>query len=183
MPKRMIIFVYFNLINNSYMKQLSHILLTTAILLIASVCVAQQIDYRKIGTPLPDLKVVDRSDIVYTKLDITENRNFFLVMFNPQCGHCVDAAKVFRNNKLLFDDNTVMFVTVAEMMEMLPAFAGEVDWIDGANMILGVDSAQVIADLFNYVAVPQVNIYDADYKLIKVLNGDIKLEDLQAYIR
>lgn len=164
-------------------KQLNSICILIVLLFTAAVAMGQQIDYRKVGAPLPDIKIIDRAGITFTKTDITEDRNFFLVMFNPTCGHCVDVAKVFRDNKIFFDDNTVMFMSAAETMVQLPAFAGQVDWEDGANMILGEDHADCVKDLYNHQTVPQVNIYDASLQLIKTFNGTVSMKDLEVYIK
>lgn len=142
-----------------------------------------KIDYRKIGAPMPELRVVDRAGLTYTALDFTEDRNAFLVLFNPTCGHCLDLAQLIMKNKTSFEDNTVIMMAAAEMMSFLPQFAGEANWEDGANFILGVDSAHVVEELFNYQMLPQINIYDKDHRLIKSIYGDISMPELEAYLK
>ncbi len=143
----------------------------------------EKIDFRKIGAPMPELRVVDRAGLTYTALDFTEDRNAFLILFNPTCGHCLDVAQLIMKNKTSFEDNTVMMMAAAEMMSFLPRFAGEANWEDGANFILGVDSAHVVEELFNYQTLPQINIYDKDHKLIKSIYGDASMQELEAYLK
>lgn len=143
----------------------------------------EKIDYRKIGAPMPELRIVDRAGLSYSALDFTEDKNAFLILFNPTCGHCLDLAQLIMKNKTSFEDNTVMMMAAAEMMSFLPQFAGEANWEDGANFILGVDSAHVVEELFNYQILPQINIYDKNHKLIKSLYGDVSMPELEGYLK
>lgn len=140
-------------------------------------------DYRQVGSSLPEFRLIDRAGITYTQFDITEDRNFFLVMFNPTCGHCVDVAQEIMENKEAFAENTVILMAGAEMAEYLPAFAGEANWEDGAERMLGVDSSGVVELLFNYISVPQINVYDHDLKLIKIFNGYVNMDQLRPYLK
>ena len=143
----------------------------------------QPVNYRKVGAPLPELKIIDLAGVSYTKADITEDRNFILVMFKPTCGHCVDVAKMIMANKSLFEDNTVMFMASSEMMQYIPRFMGESDWESGPNFILGVDDAHAVDELYNYATLPQINVYNPGHQLIKILGGDVQIEELREYLK
>lgn len=145
---------------------------------------ALSIDFRQIGAPLPpSLELQDRAGITYTVADITEDRYFFLVLFNPTCGHCVDLASLLMQHRAEFEDNTVMFVAGAEMVPYLGAFASESKWVDNAERFLGTASNELINAVYNFGSLPQVNIYDENHKLVRVLAGEVGIEDLRPYIK
>lgn len=140
-------------------------------------------DFRRIGAPLPPIKMQDRAGIEYTVTDITEGRYFFMVLFNPTCGHCVDLASLLMQHRQEFEDNTVMFIAGAEMAQYFGPFISESNWSDDAERIIGTAGDDFINSVYNFGTLPQVNIYDADQKLVKVLSGEISIEDLRPYIR
>jgi hypothetical protein len=50
------------------------------------------------------------------------------------------------------------------------------------EIIVGVDSADFITQVYTYSSLPQINIYDKHRKLIKVFHGDTPVDSLKHYL-
>lgn len=143
----------------------------------------KQINYTEVGSDLPPIRIRDRAGIEYTAADITEDRYFFMVLFNPTCGHCVDAAKLIMEHQKEFEENTIMFIATESMQEHLAPFVRESEWTDNVDRILGTASDAFIREVYNFGSLPQINVYNKERKLVKVFNGDVSMDDLRPYIK
>lgn len=134
------------------------------------------------GAPLPSIHILDRAGVSFTAEDAIEGRNFIIILFNPTCGHCIDAGKLIQDNKSLFKNNTIFFLTDSSLATYFPHFVQETGWEDDFNLILGTDG-DAIRHLYNDKTLPQINIYSPDRTLIRSFNGYITLEQLNPYIQ
>jgi len=139
-------------------------------------------NYQAIGSPLPDLKIVDTLNNVYTEKDFRSRHNFFLFMFNPTCGHCIQMAKLVGDHYSLFQDVKIAFMAGPQMLPYIHSFYQATHIEKYPDIIVGVDSAYAIEKVYNYQTLPQINIYDKKRQLIKVFHGDTPLDSLKRYI-
>jgi thiol-disulfide isomerase/thioredoxin len=138
--------------------------------------------YRAIGSDLPELRVVDGKMKEYTNRSFKDARHFFLIMFNPTCGHCIKMTKEIGAHAALFKDNHVLFLAGAQMMPYFQDFYKETEVFKHPEFVVAVDSAQTIEKLYSYRTLPQINVYDKDRKLVKTYNGDVPLDSLKQYL-
>src|SRR5690606_13280917 len=98
------------------------------VFLVAFACLhAQQaksgaVSYRDPGAVLPPLRVIDTFGNEYDGKAFPQGRPFFLVMFNPTCGHCIDMGKLVGDSIARFRNNPVLFLAGAQMMPYLNSF-------------------------------------------------------------
>lgn len=140
------------------------------------------IEYREIGAPLPELRVIDTKNKEYTAESFKNNNHFFLFMFNPTCGHCIDMAKLVSTNLSVFSQNHILFLAGAQMMSYLDFFYKETELEKYPAIKVGVDSAKAVDKMYSYNTLPQINIYDKDRKLVKIFYGDTPLDSLKKYV-
>ncbi len=168
------------------------------------------IDYHEPGSPMPRLKLVtlDTLSKVYegrelkkinkkntkkwgytpaTRVvgndDLDNGGNLFLMMFNPTCGHCEDETEILKKNIGLFKKSRLVLVANASMKTYLPDFVKNHKTRDFyPQMTVGLDSSDFIKLIFQYGALPQINIYGSDRKLIKSYNGEVAIDSLKQYI-
>lgn len=139
--------------------------------------------YRKPGADLVPLKIVTGKLQTYTNKDLKTKNHFFLIMFNPTCTHCIRMTKLLSNNAGQFSDSKVVFMAPATMMAYLGDFEKQTGVYKHPQFIVGVDSAYAVDKLFVYgTLLPQINIYNADGKLVKTFHGDTPLDSLMHYI-
>jgi len=137
--------------------------------------------YKSLGASLPPLRIVDREMKAYTEADIKPAGHFFLVLFNPTCGHCMDMAKLFGTHDKEFKNNTIMFVAAPDMMEYFDHFYEGSGAGNYKDITIGVDSSDLVKNLFKYGTLPQINIYNSDRKLVRIFSGETSLDSLLRY--
>ena len=166
-----------------------------------------KIDYSLIGSPMPDLvlatydtfeKKVDRKGVVFSRLlkgkreivksniltskDLVYNGNLFVMMFNPNCSHCIEMTELLKSNAALFSKYKIVLMANSKMKDYLPDFIKQRKTKDFPIFCVGLDSSNFINETFLYRSLPQINIYDKKRTLIKVYNGDISIDSLKIYL-
>ena len=152
----------------------------------AGKAMAGTIDYESVGSPMPDLRVVtiDTPAKVYTRKDVISNNNLVVMMFNPLCGHCEDQAEMLEKGISRFRKAKLVMLVSPETGIYLPNFIRAYHLNDHADTIrVGVDSSGFIKKAFLYRALPQVNIYNSERKLIKTYCGGVSIDTLMQYIQ
>jgi thiol-disulfide isomerase/thioredoxin len=140
-------------------------------------------DYQKIGSSLPTLRIVDTNNVSFTGKTFQSKHNFFLFMFNPTCGHCINMAKLIVGNYSAFKNNKIAFMASPQMTSVIGSFYQATGIGKYPEIKVGVDSAYAIEKIYNYQTLPQLNIYNNQHKLIKVFHGDITLDSLKQYLK
>ena len=143
------------------------------------------IDYEHTGSPMPSVRLVTVDSIarIYTHKDLDNNANLLVMMFNPLCGHCEDQTELLVKNIAVFKHSKLVMMVEPEMSPYLPNFIWAFHLKDHAEIIkVGLDSARFIKNTFLYQALPQINIYNRDRKLIKTYCGGVSMDTLMQYI-
>ncbi|WP_157977027.1 hypothetical protein [Taibaiella helva] len=157
-----------------------------AVLLLTTGAFAQEQDaqsaYRNVGSAIPALKIVDTTGKIYTDETFRNNNHFFMFLFNPTCGHCIEMAKLVGKNISLFKKNAVLFMAGPAMLPYMGSFYQASGIGHHPEIKVGVDSAGAVDKLYTYSTLPQINIYDKDRKLVKIFHGDTPLDSLKKYI-
>jgi hypothetical protein len=138
-------------------------------------------EYQRTGAALPPLRIVDSNRVVYTQKNFHNKHNFFLFMFNPTCGHCINMAKLVCANPEIFKQNKIAFMAGPQMFPYLNNFYQSTGIGEHPEITVGVDSAYTIEKIYSYKMLPQLNIYDKNNKLITIMYSDIPLDSLKKY--
>lgn len=144
---------------------------------------AVEIDYKAIGAPLPELRVATPKGTVITEKNLDTSGNLFLMLFNPTCGHCEDVARMLEKNLSLFREGQILLVSGEAMMPYLEYFNATTKVYDYPKIQVGVDSSGLIKKTFIYNSLPQINIYDKNRRLLKILTSEVPIDSLRPYIR
>ncbi len=167
-----------------------------------------KIDYTQLGTPMPELILVTYDTItktvrketnwwgklwhknvstihtnVMTNSDYDYDGNLFVMMFNPNCSHCVEETEVLKRNIDLFKKTKIVMVANNKMKTYLNDFVKQRNTKAFPTFSVGLDSNNFTNQAYLYKALPQINIYNKERKLIKIYNGDISIDSLKAYIQ
>lgn len=141
-------------------------------------------DFHKVGSRLPDIRLVDaKGKVVATHESIRNDANLFVMMFNPTCEHCEDMTRSIEENITLFQRSNIVLMAAAGMGPYLEYFDKNTNYTKYPKLQVGVDSAKFIDRTFNYETLPQINIYDKDRILIKSFSGLEKIDSLKPYIQ
>lgn len=141
-------------------------------------------DYKSIGKPLPPLKIVTLDGKTITNKDLNNKANLVVMLFNPICEHCQDETQLLETNIAFFKQSKLLMIAAPMMGSYLKTFVDNyhVDQYSGKIMI-GLDSSATIDKLFIYEPLPQLNVYNAKRKLIKVFSGNTSIDSLKPYIQ
>lgn len=161
--------------------------LSAALLCLYTLSPAQQkeeakVSYREIGSVLPPMRVIGRDSLEYHAAGVKDGHNFFLVLFNPTCGHCIRMGVAIGEHESDFKDNKVLFLAGGQMMPYMKSFFEQTKLDQHPGIKVGIDSAQAVDRLFSYKTLPQINIYDKNRVLIKSFYGDTPLDSLRRYV-
>lgn len=168
----------------------------------------EKIDYERIGSPMPPLLLVTldtfppgkkqdklikrtpglmrspQNTKVYSDKYFDNNANLIVMMFNPTCGHCEDQADRFSGKIDSFGKTRLILLANQQMKVYLPNFIKNHHTTDHpAVMTVGYDSTDFIKNTFLYQALPQINIYSPDRKLIRTFSGNVQMDTLMQYMR
>jgi protein-disulfide isomerase len=115
--------------------------------------------------------------------DVQSDANLLVMMFNPLCSHCEDMTQLFEKNIALFDKSKLVMLSTMQMRDYLPNFVRSFRTAEYPSIIIGSDSSDFMEKTFLYQALPQINIYNADRKLIRSFTGDTEIDSLKQYIQ
>ena len=117
-----------------------------------------------------------------TNKELDNQANLFVMMFNPTCSHCEDMTSLLEKNMSLFKRSKIVLVATKVMTPYLPDFIKSFHIDEYPQMHVGTDSMGFIDKVFLYSALPQINIYDSQRKLLKIYTGDVEIDSLKRYI-
>ncbi len=143
---------------------------------------AGAIDYRQLGAPMPPLRIVTDSGKVFTEKDVVPGENLFIMLFNPTCGHCEEAARLLGDNDSLFKDGQLYLMAASGMRPHLGYFEAVTHYKKHPVIRVGVDSSGFIEKTFNYQSLPELLIYDRNRRLVHTMNSTIPIDSLRPYL-
>lgn len=166
---------------------------------------ATPINYELVGSPMPGLLMITidtpaqkqekrikkanylmspYSTKMFTQEHFDNGANLLVMMFNPTCGHCEDETEQLIKNIDRFKKTKIILLANLGMKSYLPNFNRTHRVADYSDVItVGVDSTDFIKNTFLYQALPQINIYSADRKLLKTYTGNVSIDTLMQYIQ
>ncbi len=142
-------------------------------------------DYKQVNAPMPQFDIFNHQNENITKDVLDAGGNIIMMVFNPVCDHCENQTKLFIDNIDLFKKSRLLLVAAPVQVPNLSYFESNVKFSLYKNlMTVSVDSAKVLDKIFNYVELPQINIYDGKtHRLLKTFNSLQPLDSLRSFIQ
>jgi len=141
-----------------------------------------KIDYKADGAPLPKLQLTTRKGEKLTEKDFNNGANLLVMLFNPTCDHCQEMTVQLEKNIDLFKKTKILLVAAPSMIDYLEFYNNITRYSKYPEITVAADSAGYIDKVFTYTALPQINIYDKERKLLKVFSGETSIDALKPYI-
>lgn len=141
----------------------------------------ENIDYKAPGAPMPFVSFYSKGKFIGKK-DLENNGNLVIMMFNPTCEHCQEQTQTFEKNQDLFKKTKLVLLAAPVMSDYLDFFDNVVHYTKYPFMTVALDSSKFINKTFLYQALPQINVYNKDRRLIKVFTGEASFDSLKVYI-
>ncbi len=140
-------------------------------------------DFHNLGSPMPRIRLVAAKGVIFTDSMLKNDANIFVMMFHPTCEHCEDMTRVLEANIALFKSSHIVLMAAPMMGPYMDFFEKNTRHAQYPKLMVGLDSAGFVDRTFNYVALPQINIYDKERKLIKTFSGLGAIDSLRPYIQ
>src|SRR4051812_30862011 len=80
------------------------------------------IDYRMLGAPMPELRLVTFDKAIVTNTNLVNDANLFIMMFNPTCEHCQEETIMLEKHIDLFKKSKMALVASPNMLSLLDFF-------------------------------------------------------------
>ena len=162
------------------------ILLFLSFLFTVSVSPAQQkVDYTKKGAPMPNF-YVNRTDGGYVIPSLLKKGAAVLIMmFSPECEHCAHTIDSLKSIRSLFKTTQILLVAEERHKDLMQGFIEHENLKDDPLFkYIGTNKGELIAAIYTNKILPQLNFYDANHKLVKILDGnEYHLEDVKKYAK
>jgi hypothetical protein len=140
-------------------------------------------NYRLQGAPLPPVKFYMKNGKYLTNKELENDANLFILLFNPTCEHCQSHTNVIQKNISLLKKSQFLFIAAPQMKEYLSFFEATTHISQYPSLQMGLDSNQYIEKVFSYQALPQINVYGPDRKLIRAFVGETHIDTLKPYFQ
>jgi hypothetical protein len=155
----------------------------TLLLFAVSVTAQQKIDFKKKGSPLPNF-YLQRTDGGYLiPGHLKKGKPIMVMIFSPECEHCGHVTDSLKQMRTLFKNTQIVMVAEERNKHLMKGFVEhEALKNDPLFKNIGVDNNLIIA-LYTNEILPQLIFYDAHHKLVKIFDGQYKLEEVKPYIK
>ncbi len=128
------------------------------------------------------VNMFSQSKSVITDQDLDNGANLIVMMFNPTCSHCEEQTLTFIKNSQLFKRTKLVLLANKVNSPYIPDFVRDYKTYEHPFIYVGIDSSRFNENAYMYKALPQINIYGRDRKLMKYYNGQIAIDSLAKYI-
>ena len=135
-------------------------------------------DFRKTIVDIPEFCIYQSIDsVLFCKTQLMKNKPVVLMYLHPECDICHTEAWQLQQKQENVKDIQWILVSYAER-DSLNQFAATYQLNTIPYLIILMDSQFELHNLLQVKGVPSCYIYDRHHKLVKVLQGAVKLENV-----
>lgn len=137
----------------------------------------------KAGASLPAFHLVTSDEISYFDSDIDKKKPFVLVIFNPDCGHCIDMGKAIKDSISKFKGSTIIFITALNQLGQLKSYVKATGLENMDNVKICADNSEVYKYLFEYNGMPQIMVYNKKRILQRTFYKYAAMDSIASYLK
>lgn len=131
--------------------------------------------------PAFNLRLMDSTTILNT-FTIPGGQPVALFLYDPGCKHCRDVITELMKHMDEVKHVNFYFITFSQDFAAINAYYKEFNMGAWPNIkAMGRDYELFFLDYYGVNSFPDVALYSADKKLIKLLEGDVKVKDIKEY--
>jgi|688.fasta_scaffold138358_3 thiol-disulfide isomerase/thioredoxin len=133
----------------------------------------------ELGSKLPEFQIMNANKDLVAKSDLVKPGLPCVVMFfNPSCGHCQDATRMFKDSLSQYKNIPFVLITGDNMANEIRTFAEMTGVTNVSNITIGADYSKISELLFEYKGIPQLMFYDKNQILKTKLYKDFHAVDV-----
>lgn len=143
-----------------------------------------QPDYKKTGAAMPNFTIKKMDGSTFTKAQLKPGIPTIIYTFSPTCDHCEKVMDTFRSRAAEFKNTQFVFVAEARQQPYLKDFISRKK-LNQDQMFrnLGMDAGNLIYFLYEYKALPQVNVYNSKGRLAHVFTTTVPVDSVKLFLK
>lgn len=161
-----------------------NILLNLLFLLITATTFSQQkIDFKSAGVMIPNFSINLVPKGTLTPYMLKQNQPVLIMIFSPECEHCahiLDSLKMLRSS---FKTTQVILVAEERHKKLMESFVEREHLKDDALFKYVGNSDNLIGAIYTYKVLPQLVFYDNKFRLVKIFDGNYKMDAVKKYVK
>jgi Thiol-disulfide isomerase and thioredoxins len=148
-------------------------------LIVASVIlIKKKHDFKKTIVDMPEFCILQSVDsVLFCSTQLEKNKPVVLMYFHPECEICHNEARQLQQKQERIENIQWILVSYAER-DSLNQFASTYQLNAIPYLTMLMDLQFELHDFLQVKGVPSCYIYDGHHKLVKVLQGAVKLENI-----
>ncbi len=124
--------------------------------------------------PLFNIMTVPDS-IKFTKDDLKKRKATIIMLFSPDCGHCLRATKDLLEHIDLFKKTQIVMVSSLDFIH-IKNFYEEYKIADYPKITIGRDATYFLGSFYKIRSYPSIYLYNKKGNFVKAFSGEIKME-------
>lgn len=135
--------------------------------------------YKRIPTVPPFKLVIAPDSIIFIKDELKKKRATIVMVFSPDCDHCVHSTEDLLAHYDLFKKAQIVMATSLTYSHV-KKFYTDLKLADYPNVKVGWDAAYFLAGFYDVRTYPAIFLYDKKGNFKKVFDGNTKWETIAA---
>lgn len=127
---------------------------------------SKQPSYKRIPTVPPFTLALASDSSLFTKENLRKKKSIIIMVFSPDCDHCIHATEDLLSNIQLFK-NTQIILTSSLSYESVQKFYKDFNLVAYTNIYVGYDSKRFLSSFYEVVSFPSIYLYDKKGKFKK----------------
>lgn len=116
---------------------------------------------------------------IFSSKDLKKNKKTLVVLFSPECVHCLFAMEHLNNNFDLLNDLNIVLVSEYEKAEVTTFIEKNAPkFLNNKNVEILLDTEYEFGPLFQPTSIPTFYLYGKQNELIAVKKGSVEVNDL-----
>ena len=115
--------------------------------------------YKRIPTVPPFSLALATDGSMFTKENLRKKKPTILMVFSPDCDHCIHATEDLLNNIKLFKNSQIILATSLSY-ESVKKFYKDLNLAAYSNIHVGYDSKRFLSSFYEVVSFPSIFLYD-----------------------
>ncbi len=133
---------------------------------------------------MPAFRIRQLNGTFFSSTQLRKGLPTVLVIFSPVCQHCEQVLNELKTRTADFKGAQFVFILEERQKPYLKDFLARTQLQQHSFFRnLGTDASNLIYDIYTYQALPQVNVYNRQGRLVHTFTSTIPLDSVQALIR
>ena len=143
---------------------------------------ADSIPVYKRFTGLPVFSMMKIPDsIKFTRDNLSKKKATIIMLFSPDCDHCVQATNDLLQNITLFKNVQILMVSSLDF-KFMQKFYQDHKIADYPNITMGRDGSFYLGTFYNLRSYPSLYLYNKKGKFVKEFESNFKMETVAGFL-